>query len=106
MGTTTKTIDMSAEEFLKDKYGEFGLALDTTVTTKFEDMEAYAKQEIENGIERLINSLGDKVSSNSYTIDFETTLRSTVRGEFWITHKEVGSGEPLQQWLKSELLKQ
>ncbi len=34
---------MSAEEFLTDKYGKFGLALDTIVKTKFHDMESYAE---------------------------------------------------------------
>ena len=38
-------------------------------------------------IDELINSLGD--TDNTYEI-------SSMNGEFWITHKDVGSGEPLR----------
>jgi len=40
----------------------------------------------------LIKSLGDPVEDNAYEI-------KAIKGEWWITHKHVGSGEPLEQWL-------
>ena len=50
---------------------------------------------IVNGI---VDSLGETSKGNDYHIH-------SVNGNRWITHNEVGSGEPLKQWLKSEIEK-
>lgn len=49
-------------------------------------------------IESILESLGDPINIHNhafeirpYTVDHKT--------EWWIFHKEVGSGEPLKQWL-------
>lgn len=44
---------------------------------------------------RLSNSLGECVDGNDYEIIADGD------GRFWISHKEVGSGEPLEQWINS-----
>lgn len=41
----------------------------------------------------LIESLGEPLQGNSYSIEADKN------GIWWITHKAVGSGEPLKQWL-------
>ena len=43
--------------------------------------------------EKLIESLGECAKDNEYEI------ASSSEGRWWIIHKEVGSGEPLKQWL-------
>ena len=53
---------------------------------------------IEKVVSGIVDSLGDPIEGNDYTIH-------TINGERWITHNEVGSGEPLKQWLKSEIEK-
>lgn len=45
---------------------------------------------------RLSSSLGECVKGNNYEIVAE-------KDGFWINHKEVGSGEPLTQWIDSAL---
>jgi len=47
-------------------------------------------------MEKLIKSLGEPVEGNEYIIKH-------INGEWWIEHKEVGSGEPLKQWLETNL---
>lgn len=44
----------------------------------------------------LHDSLGDHTAGNDYEI-------TSLSGERYITHKWVGSGEPLKQWIKSEI---
>jgi len=44
-------------------------------------------------IEALINSLGEPSKDNKYEI-------VAIDGQWWIIHKEVGSGEPLKQFLE------
>lgn len=46
----------------------------------------------------LHDSLGDHTAGNDYEI-------TSLSGERYITHKWVGSGEPLKQWIKSEINK-
>ena len=46
---------------------------------------------------RLSSSLGECVEGNDYEIVADKD------GRFWINHKEVGSGEPLEQWIDSVL---
>ncbi len=46
-----------------------------------------------NEIEKIINSLGDAVPENKYVL-------KVIDGEWWIEHDIVGSGEPVEQWLK------
>lgn len=43
-------------------------------------------------------SLGEPVKGNEYEI-------KVIDGRFWIEHKQVGSGEPLEQWIESEIQK-
>jgi len=45
----------------------------------------------------LSSSLGECVEGNDYEIVADKD------GRFWINHKEVGSGEPLEQWINSAL---
>jgi hypothetical protein len=47
-------------------------------------------------MEKLIKSLGEPIEGNEYII-------KPVKCEWWIEHKEVGSGEPLKQWLETHL---
>ena len=46
---------------------------------------------------RLYSSLGECVEGNDYEIVADKD------GRFWINHKVVGSGEPLEQWINSVL---
>lgn len=46
---------------------------------------------------RLSASLGKCIEGNDYEIVADKD------GRFWINHKEVGSGEPLEQWINSVL---
>ena len=46
---------------------------------------------------RLSSSLGECVEGNDYEIVADKD------GRFWINHKVVGSGEPLNQWIDSVL---
>lgn len=48
---------------------------------------------------RLIESLGEATPDNEYT------LKPDENGEWWLTHKHVGSGEPFEQFLNSETIK-
>ena len=41
----------------------------------------------------LIQSLGECKDGNAYKIE------PSSEGRWWIIHKEIGSGEPLRQWL-------
>ena len=52
---------------------------------------------IANVSARLSSSLGECVEGNDYEIVADKD------GRFWINHKEVGSGEPLVQWIDSVL---
>jgi hypothetical protein len=52
---------------------------------------------IANVSARLSSSLGECVEGNDYEIVADKD------GRFWINHKEVGSGEPLEQWIDSVL---
>jgi len=45
---------------------------------------------------RLSSSLGE-AEGNAYEVVFDKD------GRFWINHKEVGSGEPLKQWIDGVL---
>lgn len=47
----------------------------------------------------LHDSLGETIEGNEYTI----APYDPLGGDFWITHNKVGSGEPLKQWIKSEI---
>ena len=49
--------------------------------------------------DKLIQSLGEKHPESSYSIKVEN-------GEWWIEHDQVGSGEPLKQWLTDKPLNQ
>ncbi len=53
---------------------------------------------IENVVSGIVDSLGEPSNDNDYQIH-------SIRGERWITHMKIGSGEPLKQWLKSEIEK-
>lgn len=60
----------------------------------FEDIIEATKEAL---TERLSSSLGECVEGNDYEIVADKD------GRFWINHKEVGSGEPLEQWIDSVL---
>ena len=47
-------------------------------------------------INKLYLSLGECEPGNDYEI-------KVYDGRFWISHKEVGSGEPLKQWIEREI---
>ena len=81
--------------------------LDETDTMQFSQMELLtmfaAHQQVKNNdllhdfSARLSSSLGECVDGNDYEI---VAARD---GRFWINHKVVGSGEPLEQWIDSVL---
>lgn len=48
--------------------------------------------------EQIVKSLGESVAGNEYEI-------KAYSGEFWIEHQVLGSGEPLKQWIESEIKK-
>ena len=47
-------------------------------------------------IKEFINSLGEPVEGNTYVL-------KPLEGRWWIEHKEVGSGEPLEQMIREIL---
>ena len=81
--------------------------LDETDTMQFSKMELItmfaAHQQVKNNdllhdvSARLSSSLGECVDGNDYEIVADKD------GRFWIYHKVVGSGEPLEQWIDSVL---
>ncbi len=59
-------------------------------------LKEHAQCVLSNVSARLSSSLGE-AEGNAYEVVFEKD------GQFWINHKEVGSGEPLKQWIDSVL---
>jgi hypothetical protein len=55
------------------------------------------EEEFNDIAKHLIESLGTCQDGNDYEINADKS------GEFWITHKVMGSGEPLKQWIVSVL---
>lgn len=55
-------------------------------------LDEHAKYILSEVSARLSSSLGE-VEGNAYEVVFDKD------GKFWINHKEVGSGEPLKQWV-------
>lgn len=100
---------MKKEEEIKNEIAEkLNLLSLHTHTYNVDDclndvLEIIAKsQQPETSVEQiskaLVDSLGAPIEGNNYTIH-------SINGERWITHNEVGSGEPLKQWIESELKK-
>lgn len=59
--------------------------------------DEHAKCVLSDVSARLSSSLGECVEGNDYEIVADKD------GSFWINHKEVGSGEPLKQWIDDVL---
>jgi len=59
-------------------------------------LDEHAKCVLSDVSARLSSSLGE-VEGNAYDVVFDKD------GKFWINHKEVGSGEPLKQWIDGVL---
>ena len=59
-------------------------------------LDEHAKCVLSDVSARLSSSLGE-VEGNAYEVVFDKD------GKFWISHKEVGSGEPLKQWIDDVL---
>jgi hypothetical protein len=47
-------------------------------------------------IEKIISSLGEPTAENKYSL-------KVINGEWWIEHDAVGSGYPVEDWLKRAL---
>ena len=66
-------------------------------------IESYHQAKLKNSCvigdfsSRLSSSLGECIEGNDYEIVADKD------GRFWINHKIVGSGEPLEQWIDSVL---
>ncbi len=60
-------------------------------------LDEHAKCVLSDVSALLSSSLGECVEGNDYEIVADKD------GRFWISHKEVGSGEPLEQWIDSVL---
>lgn len=99
----TKEVTVSkgqtAEEFIKEKYG---IDQDSNMVSwrqYIELMEEYAnsKQKTPSkDLTALLESLGD--ISNEYKVYYHSN-------EWWLEHKEVGSGELLKDWLLTHINK-
>ena len=85
---------------LSDKRWNTSDINDDWVTEMMTDFASQSKPQlnIEKVVSGIVDSLGAPIEGNDYTIH-------TINGERWITHKEIGSGEPLKQWIESELKK-
>lgn len=85
---------------LSDKRWNTSDINDDWVTEMMTDFASQSKPQlnIEKMVDGIVDSLGETSKGNDYQIH-------SIRGERWITHKEIGSGEPLKQWLKSEIEK-
>ena len=59
-------------------------------------LDEHAKCVLSDVSARLSSSLGE-VEGNAYEVVFDKD------DSFWINHKEVGSGEPLKQWIDGVL---
>ena len=55
------------------------------------------KEVFQDKIWKLISTLGEPINDNGYVIEPDDD------GVWWITHKHVGSGEPLFQWINDNL---
>jgi len=68
------------------------------------DLEGIKKRdalELKNEINK---ATGGKLHfNNEYSIKDLPENSCVDDGDFWITHTEVGSGEPLKQWIKSTI---
>jgi|GEM_PF-3887842 len=84
-----------------DKYANdnFGINSNYIDHIEFDDLadEIVKNCSIPDVSARLSSSLGECVEGNDYEIVADKD------GRFWINHKEVGSGEPLEQWIDSVL---
>lgn len=60
-------------------------------------LDEHAKCVLSDVSARLSSSLGECVEGNDYEIV------AYKDGRFWINHNEVGSGEPLKQWIDTVL---
>lgn len=65
--------------------------------TKIDPKKIIDKVNREEKIWELISTLGEPIKDNGYIIEPDDD------GKWWITHKHVGSGEPLFQWINDNL---
>lgn len=76
------------EKFIYAQLYNYGVVeIDKTVSIVAGVIKAYNKS--------LIESLGEAISDNEYS------LKPDENGQWWLTHKHVGSGEPFEQFLNS-----
>ena len=86
-------------KFLREKNNEFiNLSWLLQYYTEFQDsLKEGQTLPLGSVSARLSSSLGECVEGNDYEIVADKD------GRFWINHKEVGSGEPLEQWIDGVL---
>lgn len=80
-----------------EKWDEFDRIHHLSVNDVRAMLDEHAKCVLSDVSARLSSSLGECVEGNDYEIVADKD------GRFWINHKEVGSGEPLEQWIDSVL---
>ena len=109
----------TAEEILKEFEnfcGNLAVSGDSpssdTIKQYFDEYASQKLAEKDKEIERLkviLTKLPDLLHDSLGNRECEYTIKDLPEnscvdsGEFWITHNEVGSGEPLKQWIKSEI---
>lgn len=89
----TKDLPINSNEDMLYSHGLFNGFI-----AGFNASQSKPQLNIEKIVSGIVDSLGDTSEGNDYHIH-------SVNGNRWITHKEIGSGEPLKQWLKSEIEK-
>ena len=76
---------------------EFDRIQHLSVNDIYAMLDEHYKCVLSNVSARLHSSLGECVEGNDYEIVADED------GRFWINHKGLGSGEPLEQWIDSAL---
>ena len=100
-GLQAQNIDKFLKEAELHDYYEYGKTYYNLFVEKIEDLKAKNKKLKENqiNVRKLIKSLGSPIHTNEYI------LKPDDKGEWWITHKHVGSGEPFEQFLTDKPVK-
>lgn len=88
-------IELIADTFeVVGRIGKKPSELESELQAKDKEIERLLKM-LSDLPQKLHDSLGE-THGQAYTI-----RDSVGDGKYWITHNEIGSGEPLEQWIKS-----
>ena len=96
MNRLSTSLDFDRIVKLMEEYASIKLAEKDKEIERLKDEKDEALKLIHSLPDLLHDSLGDHTAGNDYEI-------TSLSGERYITHKWVGSGEPLKQWIKSEI---